>query len=102
LGSSGPDTFTVGQSGSAVTITAPGASLTANHIPILNIDSKGGADKTVVNDLTATSLLAVGLNLGKIAHSDMALEQTTIHGPSGSHAINVAEGTGTASDRVTT
>lgn len=100
--SSGPDSFTVGQSGSAATITAPGATLTATHIQILNLDGKGGADKMVVNDLTATSLLAVGINLGEIAHPDGTLDQTTINGPSGSRPVNITEGTGTASDMVTT
>jgi hypothetical protein len=94
-GSANPDTFTASANGAGVTIGAPGATLNATNINVLNIDAIDGADTTTINDLSGTTVQVVGLDLGEIGAPDGALDQIILNGPASPRTVNIGEIAGT-------
>jgi hypothetical protein len=94
-GAPGKDTFVATANGTGVSIAAPGATLTATNIQVLDLDSSPGVGNVTVHDLSGTKLAVVGVNLGKIGTPNGNLDTTTLYGPSGT-TVNINEITGTA------
>ncbi|MDR3638691.1 MAG: calcium-binding protein [Isosphaeraceae bacterium] len=90
-GAPGMNDFTASANGTGVTVAAPGATVNASNINVLNIDGTGAAGKTVINDLSGTTVQVVGLNLDEVANPDSIQSQFVLNGPTSPRTINVGE-----------
>ncbi len=90
-GAPGLNDFTASANGAGVTVAAPGATVNGTNINVLNIDGTGAAGTTVINDLSGTTIQAVGLNLDEVGNPDGLQSQIILNGPSSPRTINVGE-----------
>ena len=90
-GAPGLNDFTASANGAGVTVAAPGATVNATGINVLNIDGTGAAGTTVINDLSGTTIEALGLNLDEVDNPDGIQSQIILNGPSSPRTINVGE-----------
>ena len=90
-GAAGLNDFTASANGTGVTVAAPGATVGASNINVLNIDGTGAAGTTVINDLSGTTVQVVGLNLDEVGNPDSFQSQIQLNGPTSPRTINVGE-----------
>jgi Ca2+-binding RTX toxin-like protein len=90
-GAPGLNDFTATANGPGVTIAAPGATVGASNINVLNIDGTGATGTTVINDLSGTTVQVVGLNLDEVGNPDSFQSHIVLNGPSSPRTIDVGE-----------
>src|SRR5215471_11361305 len=90
------ETFTASANGSRVRFTRNVANIVMDleGIETLNVNELGGADQTVINDLTGTALSTVNLDLGGGTVGDSALDTVTVNGTAGDDVVVAAGSAG--------
>ena len=90
--------FNASSNGSRVRFTRNVANIVmdVDGIETLTVNELGGADQTVINDLTGTALSTVNLDLGGGTVGDAALDTVTVTGTAGDDVVVAAGNAGSA------
>ena len=95
-GSAGAEIFTASSNGVRLLFTRNIGNIVmdADDVEALALNALGGADTLTVNDLAATDVAAVDVDLGVAGVGDLAADSVTVNGTTGSDLVTVSGGAG--------
>jgi Ca2+-binding RTX toxin-like protein len=90
-GSAGAEVFAASSNGGRMLFTRNVGNITmdADDVEVLTLNALGGTDTTTVNNLSATDVVDVNVNLGVIGVGDGAADAVTVNGTSGDDIFQV-------------
>ena len=96
-GSAGAEIFTASSNGGRLLFTRNVGNIImdTDDVEILTLNALGGTDTITINDLTATDITGVAINLGVAGAGDGAIDAVTINGTAGNDVIGISGSGGT-------
>jgi Ca2+-binding RTX toxin-like protein len=95
-GAAGPEIFAASSNGGRLFFTRNVGNIVmdTDDVEILTLNALGSADTITINDLAATDLTVVSINLGVAGFGDGAVDALTINGTTGNDIIGISGSSG--------